>query len=290
MVGNMSLSDEKTHPLVRPLCERLIKWRREVGQNTHPHLQESLENALEEAKSADMEPELVIFVIALCEWRFRICLPSKTGLKQALMHRLNDFRYTPHPQYASEVFTTHGVPSSINEYVDRCLKKSWESEASEEMNQVFRERLLGKSKELVRELAHPFLVSEYRALPPRCGGYPDWGPWVAGTIVYRSAIRHSPTEQDSKPLRVAESVIEVLRGKRPDKSAFHRKKREIGDRAPGLFKAIIEGYRKAKAMKVSDESIQPLLDEYCFHILNAQAAQSLLVGKTANIRQRSEAT
>ena len=195
----MSLSDKKTHPLVKPLCERLKGWRAEVGLKTHPHLEESLQEAIEDAKNAGVESDLVIFLIAVCEWRFRICRPTKVMLRQALKHRLNNSQYTPHPHFATDVFKTSGVPLAINDYVDRCLAKLWESSASEEMNHVFRDNLQAKIEKLVREWARPFLVSAYSALPPRPGGYPAWGPWVAGAVVYRSAILYSPTEQDSKP-------------------------------------------------------------------------------------------
>ena len=285
MVDNMSLADRKTHPLIKPLCERLKSWRDEVGLITHPHLQESLEDALRDAKSAGVEPDLVIFVIAICEWWFRVCLPGKNKLGQILKHRLNDPRYTPYPRFATDVFKTRGVPLAINEHVDRHLRKSWESETSKEMNQVFRERLLGKSKKLMQELANPFLVSEYRWLPPKCGGYPDWGPWVAATVVYRSAILHSPTERDSKPLRSAEAVIGVLRGKCPDKSAFHRKRQEIGDRVPKLVKAIMEAYGRAKSMHVQDKRVLPLIDADCFPSLWPRGGSSLILGKAGSIER-----
>ena len=151
------------------------------------------------------------------------------------------------------------------------------------MNQVFRERLLGKIEELAQELAHPFLVSEYKALPPQRGGYPDWGPWVAATVVYRSAILHSPTEQDSTPLRLARGVIEVLREFSPDKSAFHRKRREIMTRAPELVKGILEAYRTAKSLPVQDERILPLIDDDCFRSLWDRGGSFLVLGRTPDL-------
>lgn len=281
MVG----SERKTHPLVKPLCERLKRWKSEVGLITPPRLEEWLQDALEDSKSAGVEPDLVVFVIAICGWRFRICRPRENEIMQILKHRLNDSRYTPHPRFATDVFKTGGVSSAINEYVDQSLAKLWEPNASEEMNHLFRNNLQGKIEKLARELARPFLVTEYRRLQPRQGGYPDWGPWVAGTIVYRSAILHSPTEQDSKPLRAAEAVIGVMRGDRPDKSAFHRKRREILDRAPELFRVIMAGYQMAKTMKVQDKRILPLIDDDCWPPSIRQAGLSLLARKTKHSDQ-----
>ena len=272
----MTVSYKTTHPLAKPLCERLKRWRSEVGLETNPHLQEWLEDALKNAKRAEVEPDLVIFAIAICEWWFRICLPDKNDIRQILMHRLNDSRYTPYPRFPTDVLSTSGVPPALNQYVDRYLAKSWEPDASEVMNRVFRERALERIEKLVQELADPFLVSEFRKLLPRRGGYPDWGPWVAATVVYRSAVLKSPTEQDPKPLLSAEAVIGALRGKFPDKSAFHRKKREITNKAPKLVQTIIQAHKRAAESIVQDKTIEPLIDEDCFPSLMRSGGWSLL--------------
>jgi hypothetical protein len=272
----------ETHPLIYPLCERLERWRGEIGQTTYPRLQQGFVDALEVTKKAGVGSELVIFAVALCEYWFRICRPTKEVLKLALSHRLTDPRYSPHSSTSAGIFTTTDVPHAVNQHIDRYLAERWESEASKAMNEMFRSRFLNEKNRLALSLRGPFLVSEFLSLPGRRGGYPDWGPWVAATVVYRSAILHSLTEQDSKPLEAAEAVIEVLRGNRPDKSAFHRKRREIRERAPKLVEAILRGYQRAKTMIVQDKRILPLIDEDCFPSLRQQGGWSLLVGNSSS--------
>ncbi len=87
---------------------------------------------------------------------------------------------------------------------------------------------------------------------------------MAASVVYRSAIKHSPTEQDPNPLRAVQFVIAALRGEESDKSAFHRKRREIRDRAPKLIQEILEAWAKAKTMPIQDARVLPLIDEDCF--------------------------
>ena len=271
----------KTHPLISPLCERLERWRQEIGGKTAPHLQQGVVELVEMAKKGGVESDLVIFVIALCEYWFRVCRPSESALRRALIDRLNSSRYTPYPSGPVDVFMTSGVPSAINRYVDRSLKKKWEPGGSDEMNALFRRSLLAEKERLLDELNHPFLASELEPLPAKQGGYVDWGPWVAATVIYDSARLYSATKQDSKPLDAAMEVLVALRNKHPDKSAFHSKRNKIGEDVPELVEALIDGFQKAKMMKVQDERILPFIDEDCFPSLRHQGGWELLVGKSS---------
>lgn len=285
----MSLSNEKTHPLVKPLCERLERWRSEAGLKTYPHLQEWVQDGLEVAKTSGIEEELVIFLVAFCEWWFRIFRPSEAGLRRALNQRLNDPRYTPHSRFARNILRTPNVPLAINELVDRYLAKSWEPNASEEMNHLCRDKLLENTEKLVRQMARPFLVSEGVGLPPKRGGYPDWGPWVAAIAVHCYPRKTCSTSgKNFRPLDAALAVVKAFRGETPDKSVFHRKKRELKRRAPDLVEQLLERFQEAKAMIVQDKRIQPLLDEDCFPSIMQSGGWSLLVAQVRKIPECSD--
>lgn len=278
-VNDMSLSDEETHPLLKPLCERLERWRSEAGLKTYPRLRGALQDCLEVAKISGVEEELVIFAVALCEWWFRVYRPSEAGLRRALNQRLSDPQYIPHSHFSRNMLKTHKVPPAINEIVDRHLAKSWEPDASEEMNHLCRDLLLDKTEKLIREMARPFLVSEWAPLPPKQGGYPDCAPWVAAIAVHRRTSATNRNGQSFRSLDAAFAVVKALRGKMPDKSLFHRKKRELQERAPNLIDQLLDSFEKAKFMIVQDETIQPLLDEDCFPSIRQCGGWSLLVGQ-----------
>jgi hypothetical protein len=259
--------------LISPLCERLERWRREIGEKTHPHLEDGVKEALKRAQDAKVEEGLVIYVMARCEYWFRTCRHSKPDIERALSELLHNPRYTP---YRGMMDMGSGISSAVRQHIDRCLAKGWDPEASDEMDTFIRWNILKQKEKLAGSMCCPFLVSEHLPLPPRKGKYADWAPWVAASVVYRVATRQSPTEQDPKPRKAAEAVISAMRGTYPDKSAFHRKRGEIIKRAPGLVKGLIEGYQKAKTLIVQDERILPLIDEDCFPSLMGQGGWSLL--------------
>jgi hypothetical protein len=264
----------ETHPLICPLCERVELWRREIGLETHPHLEGGIRDALERAKNGRVEEGLVIYAIARSEYWFRTCGPSKPDIQRALSDLLHNPRYTP---YRIGIDTPSGIPTAVKQHIDRSLAKEWDTEASDEMNDFIRRNLLEQAGKIAARLCYPFLVAEHLRLPAKKGGYADWAPWVAACVVYKAAIRYSPTEQDPKPRKAAEAVIFAMRGAYPEKSAFHLKMREIRRRAPGLIKALNEGYQKTKTMNVQ-AGVQPLIDEFCFPTLRKQGGWSLLVG------------
>lgn len=263
-----------THPLISPLCEKIKGWRSENGLETHSHLEDGVRAALDKAKKVKIEEGLVIYVIARCEYWFRICFPSKQEIELALSDLLQSPRYTPH---CALIDKGPGISRAIQQHIDRSLSKEWDPDASEEMNRLIRRSLLEQADKIAESICYPFLVSDHLQLPPKKGGYTDWAPWVAANVVYRTAMR--ATRQDPEPRMAAEAVVLAMRGTEPDKSAFHLKMREIRDRAPGLFIALHEGYKNTKKMNVQ-VGVQPLIDEFCFPALGKQGGWSLLVGGT----------
>jgi hypothetical protein len=107
--------------------------------------------------------------------------------------------------------------------------------------------LRGQFKDLVRTYDRPFLVTEYRRLPPRRGGYPQWASWVVATAVYEKLRRRYPGRQDSMARATTMLLLEVLRGTMPDDSYFQRKRREIKKRAPQLAERLYQDLRDALA-------------------------------------------
>ena len=139
--------------------------------------------------------------------------------------------------------------------------------------------LQNRINELVRQLAHPFLVLTYLALPAKQGGYSEWGPWVAAISIHSFALTKRVGLQDRRPLEAASAILKALRENEPDNSFFYRKRREIECLAPDLIKVLLSAYEKAERMVVQDDKIEPFIDEDCFPSLMQTGGWSLLVGK-----------
>ena len=71
-------------------------------------------------------------------------------------------------------------------------------------------------------------------------------------------------------------MFKALRGKEPDKSAFHRKKREIERLAPQLIEELLTAYALAQTMVVQDYKVEPFIDEDCFPSLIPKGGLGLL--------------
>ena len=118
---------------------------------------------------------------------------------------------------------------------------------SDQRNHFMRLSLRGQLKDLVRTYARPFLVAEYRRLPPRRGGYPQWASWVVATAVYEELRRRCPGRQDSMARATTMMLLEALRVTMPDDSHFQRKRREIKERAPQVAERLYQDLRHALA-------------------------------------------
>ena len=203
---------------------------------------------METVTMAGLDAEVVIVMVAMCERWFRVYRPTPVAIQKALQRRLSSSGYTPYGMVGDAPRPAGpGRLALVGQYVDHCLREVWEEDASDQRDQFVRLSLRGKLKDLVRTYDRPFLVAEYRRLPPRRGGYPQWASWVAATAVYERLRRRYPGRQDSMARATTMLLLEVLRGSMPDDSYFQRKRREIKEHAPQLAERLYENLRDALA-------------------------------------------
>ena len=179
---------------------------------------------------------------------------------------------------------------AVNTYIDRFLAKHWEPDARGPTDGMFRSRFLRGIDELVVCLKGPFLVAGYLPIPDSPGPLPDWGPWVVATVVYQAAASLRLSKRESRPLMVAEAVIEALREKTPDKSLLHRKMAFINACSPGLLQVVTKAHLAARTMIVQNNNVLPLIHEDCFPPVMQSEVMSLLFGEdsrsaNAHVRQ-----
>jgi hypothetical protein len=197
---------------------------------------------------AGLDAEVVMVIVAMCERWFRVYRPTPVAIQRALQRRLSTSGYTPYgtvgdaPRPAGP-----GQLALVGQYVDHCLREVWEEGASDQRDHFVRLSLRRQLKDLVRTYDRPFLVAEYRRLPPRRGGYPQWASWVAATAVYEELRRRYPGRQDSMARATTMLLLEALRGTMPDDSHFQRTRRAIQQRGPQLGERLYKDLRNALA-------------------------------------------
>lgn len=207
-----------------------------------------LQEAMEAVTKAGLDAEVVMVIVVMCERWFRVYRPTPVAIRRALQRRLSTSGYTPYGMVSGAPRPTG--PSRlalVGQYVDHCLREVWEEDASDQRDHFVRLSLRGQLKDLVRTYARPFLVAEYRRLPPRRGGYPQWASWVAATAVYEELRRRYPGRQDSMARATTMLLLEALCGTMPDDSYFQRKRLEIKQRAPQLAERLYLDLRDAVA-------------------------------------------
>lgn len=197
---------------------------------------------------AGLDAEVVMVIVAMCERWFRVYRPTPVAIQRALQRRLSTSGYTPYGMVGDAPRPAGpGQLALVSQYVDHCLREVWEEDASDQRNHFVRLSLRGQLKNLVRNYDCPFLVAEYRRLPPRRGGYPQWASWVAATAVYEELRRRYPGRQNSMARATTMLLLEALRGTMPDDSHFGRKRRVIQQCAPQLAERLYRDLRDALA-------------------------------------------
>lgn len=276
----MSAFEYKTPSLITPLCRSLRRWFAEIQPEQRkgkilPSLEEDLEFALELTWKVGIEPELVIFIIAISSWWFRVYTANEADLKRALKSQLANFPGSVHTM------------TILDRYLCVQLSKLWpigpssDEEASEFITEAFQSKGLREIDSLARKWSGPFLVSNCTQLPPRRGGYPEWGPWVAAVTVHELARKRCQGKKDPLPLECADAILKAIRGREaPDKTLLYERARVMAELKWQLFDALEGAYQSAKTMVVQNESINPFVDEDCFPSLWHIGGSSLVLRKT----------
>lgn len=266
---------QESHPLLEQLGKRVLAWRAEARLKTCQNLDLAcLGETLHDASRLGIEPELLIFVVAISEWWFRVYQDPRVAIERALRDRLHNAVYSP---LGRTPFETPGVPAPINRYVDQQLSALWNDDAPEQSRFVLKSRI----PELVREYARPLLVAELHPLPPRPGGYPQWSPWVSAASVYGAARLRYPAKNDARAINLASTVAKALLKREVlDESQLHHKRQAIKVWAPQLLDALLQLYQNTKTSVVQGPSVQPLLDDDCFQSLRQFGGLDLVMARS----------
>lgn len=285
MDKDLAASEYKTPSLITPLSKRLQRWRAEIQPEQQegqilPSLYEDLDYALELTRKVGIEPELVIFLIAISSWWFRVFYAEEAELKRILESQLAEVRFIPNFLRSVRKITV------LDRYVSTQLSKLWpcgptaDEEDSDFIISAFQSKCWAEIGSLSKQWSGPFLVSDYVQLPRRRGGYPEWGPWVAAVAVHQLAIRRRKSKKDSLPLECADAILKALRGcDPPDKTRLYQCERVIASPPRQLLGELVRAYRRAEKMTVQDDSIEPFIDEDCFPSLTTKGGKELLLFK-----------
>lgn len=209
----------ESRPELETLYQRATQWREEIGIKTRPDMEQAKE-ALRLSREAGIEEEVVLFVVALCEWTFRIQSPLPLHIRRALRFKLNHEGYSP---YLLDQFRTKGVPPLVDQYVDSRLRNLWNQHASEQSRILLGEKI----ENLGCEFSKPSQAAGFIQKPPRKGGYSWLAPWVACTILYEWLRELYPRKRDSRPLDASLALAQALLGRIPDQAQFHRKSAKL---------------------------------------------------------------
>ena len=235
-------SQVEIDPLLRVLCQRIAAWRVEVGRQPPASLAVTLQEALNTARTAGIDPLLWVVLVAMCERWFRIVTPTQRGIERELRHRLSREHYSP---YRDDLCSPSGTRSVRARYVVQCLRERCEPDTSPVMVESLRQAWRASIKPLARELTGPILVVENRRLRRKRGNYPNWGPWVAAAALYADVRERFPRHQDARAWNAARAVLNALHGPSPDKTEFRRKRRRIEQVAPLLMDQMVRDLRRA---------------------------------------------
>ena len=219
---NLSDTSDESHPGLEALYKRVLGWREEIGIKTYPDMRQ-FKNALEMIREAGIEEDLVLFVVGLCEWTFRIKYPLPLHIRRALRLKLNKAHYSPYGPTSPFLAQIRPSPPLIDQYIDSRLGSLWNENASEQSRVLLGDRI----ERLVRDFSKPFQVAGFIEMPPKRGGYSWQAPWVAGAVIYEWLRKLHPKKRDSLALEAALTLVQALSAKMPDQSQFHRKRREL---------------------------------------------------------------
>jgi hypothetical protein len=268
----------KTRSLLNLLHTRILAWREEIDLKTYSDLPK-LQDALEMTEESQIEPDLFILVVAMCEWWFRVYHPTPIQVETVLITRLS----SPGPKpFGGPVKCTpqiSEVPQAVESYVDQRLRKLMENEGSGELSRFAQLILKPRIDELVKEYAVPFLVPERRVLPAKPGGYAWWAPWVTASAIYQAVKTQYPRRQDSRALDTAMACLEGLLGRMPETTQFHTYRRDIDRRAPKLVEALWNDFgTRLKAYPDPYQRLEFHLERGLFDSLDTSGGIDLLVG------------
>ncbi len=246
-------------PDLNQLLVRVCAWRDELGQNKRPDT-ERLAEALQELQNHGLDRDFVIFTVVLCEWWFRVLLPSPDQVKRALTKKLSTEGYTPYNIRFSEPVRTPRVPQILDCYLDACLQKKWNARASEQSRWLLR----GRIADLTREFARPFRIANFQLIPPRKHGQPWQACWAASAIVYERLRADYKKRTDSRPLDGALTLAGALLGRTVDDAQFRRNRRRVLSEQPDLAQAFTSQFSSSKTSE--SWNIQHMLEpDYPWH-------------------------
>lgn len=232
--------------LLRLLWKRISEWRAEIGWRIRPPSRPKLQDALTMAQKHGVDPVLFVLIVAMCERWFRVHLPTPNRLEKKLQTKLLSPSYTPYsPNYGETKQARTPMSQAVDSYLDYRLREQWDPDASEEMSHFIRNTVKASIKNLARDWAAPFLVADKRPLPRKRGAYPQWGPWVAASVLYADVRARCPRRRDARALNCAITLLEALLGRKPDKAQFGRTRRKIQRRAPKLLDEMMSDLRAA---------------------------------------------
>jgi hypothetical protein len=229
----------ESRPELKALYERVTQWRAEIGVTTRPDMGR-LREALHSIQKTGLDHQFVLFVVTLCEWSFRVRSPLPIHIRRALKFKFYHEGYSPFgPALFQTPVKSRNVPPVIDAYVDACLQRLWNQEASEQSRILLRDRM----DSLVRDFTKPFLAAGLTPLKPKRGGYPWQAPWVACTIVYELLRPRHPRKRESVAIDAALDLAAALIGRLPDQSYFHRKRREVLSMRNDFPKWFVDRYK-----------------------------------------------
>ncbi len=239
-------SEAKTRPVLEMLWKRILEWRQEIHIKTRPD-RERVGEALQLGVQSGLESDFVIFVIAICEWWFRVYGPLAVHIRNALRSRLKQEGYTPYGTVFVPPYQTPNIPSVVNRYVDSRLASLWNDQAPEQSRFL----LMGRLEELVNDFTQPFRAAGGVSLPPKQGGYGWQAPWVVATVVYQVIRERYPERQNSRAIEAGLTLASGLFNRVVDPSHFHRKRRQVMKETPTIasyltkrFENLIHGHRQ----------------------------------------------
>jgi hypothetical protein len=201
----------------------------------------------------------VIFTVTICEWWFRVLVPSPSHVKRALKHNLDQAGYTPHNIRLVKLVGTPRVPKIIDPYVHERLRPKWNGQASEQSRFL----LKGHIPELTKEFARPFRIANFQQLPGRKHGYPWQACWASSVIVYERLRGHYQNRNDSRPIDGALELAGALLNRLVEDSQFRKCRKDILEETPGLVQRFIDQFND---FKTNGGKVEELLEnDYRLH-------------------------